>query len=151
MNKKVCFFKVLVDHCKNLSCATWLTYFIIILITIFLTYTSCIKTFPEIVPCFCTLLGFTIACYSFIINLKENIIEKLSEQADNSKTPLNVLFSTLTLSIIFQVITIIFAYLNTSANSNVITYIINSFALLSLFSLFDIALNLFCIHTYFKK
>lgn len=90
-------------------------------------------------------------CHTFIINLKENIIEKLSEQADNSKTPLNVLFSTLTLSIIFQVITIIFAYLNTSANSNVITYIINSFALLSLFSLFDIALNLFCIHTYFKK
>lgn len=151
MNKKVGFFKVLADVFKNQTCCTRKIYVVIFLIILLPSYWFYFKPYPEIVPCFCTLLGFTIACFSLILNLGNDKIEKLSEKADNGKIPLNGIFSSLALSILFQVATIILAYLNSSINCNAITSITNSFAILSLCSLLDIALTLFCIHTYFKK
>ena len=151
MNKKVGFKKVLADTFENQTRFTRWVYILIFFAASYLSHHFCFKQYPEIVPCFCTLLGFTIACFSLILNLGNDKIEKLSEKADNGKIPLNVICSSLVLSILFQVVTIILAYLNSSINCNAITSITNSFAILSLCSLLDIALTLFCIHTYFKK
>ena len=160
MNKKVTLFKVLNDLFMLQSCVTLCSYLIIGGVSFCLSFYYCdgecfdylLREYGDnVIPCMGILLGFTIAAYAFLFHLDKEKITMASEKAENGKSPYEVSCSTFSISILFQLVTLLSSFLYVLFHCSFFFRITISFTLLFIWTLFDITLNLFALRTVLKQ
>lgn len=161
MNRKVSLVRVLKDLFMQQSCITLCSYLIIGGVSFCLSYLLCdgecleylLREYGDkVLPCMGILWGFTIAAYAFLFHLdKDKIAMASSKEAENGKNPYEVSCSTFSISILFQLVTLLSFFFYILFHCPFFFCITISFTLLSIWTLFDVTLNLFALRTIFKQ
>jgi len=160
MNKVVSLVKVLKDLFMLQSCLTLCSYLIIGGLSFCLSYYFCdgdclyclLRRYGDtMLPCMGILLGFTITAYALLFHLDKEKIAIASRNAENGKNPYEVSCSTFSISILFQLVTLLSFFLYILLHCPLFFCITISFTLLSICTLFDITFNLFALRTVLKQ
>ena len=160
MNREVPLVKVLKDLFMQQSCITLCSYLIIGSVSFCLSYLLCdgecleylLREYGDkVLPCMGILLGFTITAYAFLFHLDKEKIAIASEEAENGKNPYEVSCSTFSISILFQLVTLLNFFLYILFHCPFLFCITISFTLLSIWTLCDVTLILFSLRTIFKQ